>query len=151
MPTCCTWNNHTSLCSATTYADNVALPAFTRRTCRSRLIFHARRAHSSKPTAAAYGGWIGQTAIDGRTDTVTVRAMPTSVDAYSFSAQNTKLATSLFIAQNVSKNVNVCPFAVNIKVHLKCVLSRSTICSSCERYRTQRPIALRKLNWSAYT
>jgi len=39
----------TSLCSATTYADNVALPAFARRCCSNRSISPARRAHSSKP------------------------------------------------------------------------------------------------------
>jgi len=39
----------TSLCSATTYADNVALPAFARRCCSNRSISPACRAHSSKP------------------------------------------------------------------------------------------------------
>jgi len=46
----------TSLCSATTYADNVALPAFARSTplyCSHRSISPAGRAHSSKRAAAA--------------------------------------------------------------------------------------------------
>ena len=50
----------TSLCSATTDADNVALPAFARRTQQS-IDIPVRRAHSSKPAAAACGGRMGQT------------------------------------------------------------------------------------------
>ena len=40
-----------------TYADNVALPAFARRGCSNRSASPARRAHSSKPAAAALPLW----------------------------------------------------------------------------------------------
>ena len=67
----------TSLCSATTYADNMALPAFARRTPRccasrsNRSIYPAGRAHSSKPTAAGFLPWAHagtDRQIDRRTD-----------------------------------------------------------------------------------
>ena len=60
----------TSLCSATTHADNVALPAFARRFCSSRSISLACRPHISRPAVAgllpfAHAGTDRRT--DGRT------------------------------------------------------------------------------------
>ena len=50
-----------------TSADNVTLLAFAaeRRPCSNRSISPGRRAHSSKPAAAAFGGF----AVVGQTDT----------------------------------------------------------------------------------
>ena len=45
-------STETSLCSATTYADSVALPAFACRCSSKQSISPACRAHSSKPAAA---------------------------------------------------------------------------------------------------
>ena len=53
-----------------TYADNVALPAFTGRCCNNRSKYPARRAHNSNLQQRIYsyycGPLLGQT--DGQTD-----------------------------------------------------------------------------------
>ena len=56
----------TSLCSATTYADNVPLPAAAPCCCSNRSTSPTRRAHSSKPTACCRCCWDKQ--ADGQAD-----------------------------------------------------------------------------------
>jgi len=122
----------TSLCSATEYADNVTLPAFARRTqlllparrsCSNRSISSARRAHSSKPAAAAFDGRMGQKdgwTQDSFTDPNphTMRAMP--ITNRIATTKNSAKSQSNEISQNRAKSFEWKPRTKTLFLSARC-------------------------------